>query len=316
MIFPGFLALDAIGPGDVFTTAGMISGRPYEVITTARSAEPVRSAGGLRVLPDRPMRGVRGEIDTLIVVGGPGTAQAVEDVPLIAGITSLAARARRVTSVCTGALLLARAGLLDGRRATTHWSACDELARRNPAVSVERNPIFVRDGDVWTSAGVTAGMDLALALVEDDLGRSVALETARMLVLYVQRPGGQSQFSAQLSAQFAESTPIREIQSWVVENPAGDLTVEALAGRACMSARNFSRVFGREVGMTPAAYVEAVRVERAQCDLETTRASLESIARRCGFGTPDTLRRAFHRRLGVGPSEYRARFRPALDRVA
>jgi transcriptional regulator GlxA family with amidase domain len=183
-------------------------------------------------------------------------------------------------------------------------------------IDVDHDSIFVRDGDVWTSAGVTAGMDLALAMVEEDLGRAVALQTARWLVLYVQRPGGQAQFSAQLAAQLAEHEPIREVQAWVAENADSDLSVEALAARAAMSTRNFARVFRREVGMTPAAYVEAVRVERAQRELEGTRASVDSIARRCGFGTPETMRRAFNRRLGLGPTEYRARFRPALDRAA
>jgi transcriptional regulator GlxA family with amidase domain len=183
-------------------------------------------------------------------------------------------------------------------------------------VTVEPDPIFVRDEQVWTSAGVTAGMDLALALVEDDLGRSVALETARWLVLYVKRPGGQSQFSAQLAAQLAATEPVREVQEWIQEHLGRDLSVETLAARACMSARNFARVFRGEVGMTPAAYVEAVRVERAQRELETTRTPIGSVAHRSGFGTPETMRRAFHRRLGLGPAEYRARFQPVLDRAA
>jgi transcriptional regulator GlxA family with amidase domain len=237
---------------------------------------------------------------------------AEEDEALIAWLREAAGRARRVTSVCTGAFLLARAGLLDGRRATTHWAGCEELASRYPRVQVESDPIFVRDGDVWTSAGVTSGMDLALALVEEDLGHRAALEVARWLVVFVKRPGGQAQFSAQLQAQSARREPLRELQGWIAGNLAADLTVEALAARASMSPRNFARAFRREVGMTPAAYVEAVRVEHAQLALESSGASLEEVARTCGFGTVETMRRACHRRLGVSPAEYRNRFRAAL----
>lgn len=216
---------------------------------------------------------------------------------------------RRVASVCSGAFLLAKAGLLDGRRVTTHWASCDALQRRYPAITVDPDPIFVRDGNVWTSAGVTAGIDLALALVEDDLGPETALEVARWLVLFVQRPGGQAQFSAQLGGQLAERDALRDLQRWIADNLAGDLTVPALAERVGMSPRNFARVFQREVGATPAAYVEGVRLERARLALESTPATVEEIARHCGFGTVETLRRTFARRLGVSPSEYRARFR-------
>jgi transcriptional regulator GlxA family with amidase domain len=210
--------------------------------------------------------------------------------------------------VCTGAFLLAEAGLLDGRRATTHWSACDALARRYPAVAVDRDPIYVRDGDVWSSAGITAGMDLALAMVEDDLGHEVALQTARWLVLFVQRPGGQAQFSASLAAQRAERAPLRELQAWILDHVDGDLSVPALAARAHMSPRHFARAFAKEVGVTPAAYVETVRVERARQQLERGVASLEAVAHACGFGSAEVMRRAFHRRLGVAPSTYRERF--------
>jgi transcriptional regulator GlxA family with amidase domain len=285
------------------------------VVVAAPEAGPVRASSGLSISADRAISTMRGRIDTLVVAGGVGVESARGDESLVESIRFLARRSRRVTSVCSGSFLLAKAGLLDGRRATTHWSACDLLERRHPAITVDKDAIFVRDGDIWTSAGVTAGMDLALALVEEDLGRGVALETARWLVLYVQRPGGQSQFSAQLSAQLAEHEPLRAAQAWVVEHPDEDLSVEALAARAAMSTRNFARVFRREVGMTPAAYVETVRVERAQRELESSRASIDIIARRCGFGTPETMRRAFHRRLGLGPSDYRDRFRPALERL-
>ncbi len=220
-----------------------------------------------------------------------------------------ARRSRRVTSVCTGAFLLARAGLLDGRRATTHWNACDALARHYPSIEVEPDPIFVRDGNVYTSAGVTAGIDLALALVEEDLGREAALTVARDLVLFIRRPGGQAQFSAGLAGQAASRPGVRDLQGWIADHLDHDLSVPALAERAFMSPRNFARVFAREVGVTPAAYVESLRLERARTLLETSdELQLEEVALRCGFGTVETLRRVFGRRLGVNPNAYRSRF--------
>jgi transcriptional regulator GlxA family with amidase domain len=252
---------------------------------------------------------VRGAIDTLIVTGGEGAFDASEDARVVQAVRRLAGRSRRVTSVCTGSFVLAAAGLLHGKRATTHWVACDYLARLHPEITVEPDPIFVRDGNVWTSAGVTAGMDLALALVAEDRGRDVALRVARQLVMYVQRPGGQSQFSAQLGAQFAARDPLRELQTWINEHPEADHAVERLAARVAMSPRHFARVFRGEVGCTPAQYVERVRLEVARRLLETTSLSVEEIARGCGFGTVETLRRAFARRVGATPTEYRHRFR-------
>jgi transcriptional regulator GlxA family with amidase domain len=204
--------------------------------------------------------------------------------------------------------MLARAGLLDGREATTHWSECRDLERLYPEVTVRPDPIFVRSGNVYTSAGVSAGIDLALALVEEDLGPKVARNVARWLVLFLRRPGGQSQFSAALAGQRASREPLRELQGWMVDHLDEDLSVPALAVRAYMSPRNFARAFKREVGMTPAAYVEALRVERARALLETAGESVEQVARRCGFGTVETMRRVFRRRLGVSPGDYRERF--------
>jgi transcriptional regulator GlxA family with amidase domain len=218
--------------------------------------------------------------------------------------------------VCSGAFVLAAAGLLDGRRATTHWAACARLARAHPLVTVEPDPIFVEDGNVWTSAGVTAGMDLALALVEADLGREVALLTARQLVLFVQRSGGQAQFSAQLGAQLAERDPLRELQITIADHPDGDYRVDRLASRVAMSPRHFARVFRAEVGCSPAAYVERARIEVARRMLETTALPVDGIARAAGFGTVETMRRAFARRVGASPTEYRDRFRPARVRTA
>jgi transcriptional regulator GlxA family with amidase domain len=256
----------------------------------------------------------RGEAppDTLIVAGGVGVEAALGDRALLAFLRAAAPRVRRLASVCTGAFLLAEAGLLDGRRATTHWAYCAELARRHPRVRVEPDPIYVRDGCVYTSAGVTSGMDLALALVEEDLGREAALTVARWLVLFLKRPGGQSQFSAQLAAQLAAREPIQELQAWIVENVHGDLSVAALAARAGMSPRNFARVFAREVGATPARFVETARVEAARRRLEEHGAQgVEAVAAACGFGSAETMRRAFLRRVRVSPADYRSRFQAA-----
>jgi transcriptional regulator GlxA family with amidase domain len=307
--FPGLQTLDAMGPAEVFRTATRLVRSPgYEVELVAADPGPLETST-IAIHPDRTLAECRGPIDTLIVAGGTGVVRAEHDARLIEWLSGAARRSRRVASVCTGAFLLARAGLLDGRRATTHWAGCEELARRHPLIKVERDPIFVRDGDVITSAGVTAGMDLALALVEEDLGRGPALETARWLVLFLKRPGGQAQFSAQLAAQMADREPLRELQEWIPDNLDGDLSVPALAGRACMSRRNFARAFRRETGMTPAAYVEAARVERARMALESGDLPVETIARQAGFGTVETMRRAFRRRLGVSPVDYRQRFR-------
>jgi transcriptional regulator GlxA family with amidase domain len=252
---------------------------------------------------------VHGPIDTLLVAGGAGARDASPET--VARVRRLAARADRVASVCTGAYVLAAAGLLDGRRATTHWSWCDDLQRRHPAVTVERDPIFVVDGPVRTSAGVTAGMDLALAMVEEDHGRDLALRVARQLVLFLKRPGGQSQFSAQLKVQAADREPLRALQAWIADHLAEDLSIPALARRAAMSERNFARVFAREVGATPARFVERARIEAARRRLEESSDGLDEIAAQCGFRSAEILRRAFLRVLRVAPSAYRLRFRTA-----
>ena len=305
--FPGVQPLDLIGPAEVFRSAAILEPGSYSVEAVAAKRGPVPSTS-VGLIADRAFRTCRGEIDTLIVPGGPGSRDAARDRPTVSWVNAAAARSRRVCSVCTGAFVLAEAGLLDGHNATTHWASCDRLAERYPDVTVERDPIFVRDGSIYTSAGVTAGMDLALALVEEDLGRKAALEVARWLVLFVKRPGGQSQFSTQLAAQVADREPLRDLQEWIAGNLDGDLSVPALADRAHMSERNFARAFRRELGLTPAAYVEVARVEAARIALESTGTSVDVVARQAGFGTVETMRRAFHRRLGVGPAEYRARF--------
>jgi transcriptional regulator GlxA family with amidase domain len=303
VVYPGFTALDLVGPHEVMAAAGA-----YDVVIAAHAAGPVRSARGPSIVADHSLVSVRGPIDTLIVVGGEGSREAAHDADLVAWVGRAAKRSRRVGSVCTGAFVLAAAGLLEGKRATTHWRACAALARRYPGIEVDPDPIFVRDGDTWTSAGVTAGIDLALALVADDLGREVAMQIARQFVVFAQRPGGQSQFSAQLQHQASEREPIRELCHFVAEHPDADLAVERLAARVAMSLRNFARVFRAETGVTPAAYVESVRVETARRLLETTTRSIEKIAADAGFGTVDTMRRAFIRRVGVTPTSYREHF--------
>ena len=306
---PDVQVLDVVGPMEVFAMANRFDeADAYGVELVTPSGAPVPSSCGLDLTPHASIDATRGAIDTMVVAGGPGTEAAVADDDLIRWIRAAAPRCRRVASVCSGAFLLAQAGLLDGRRATTHWGACDRLARAFPEVSVEPDPIFVRDGDVWTSAGVTAGMDLALALVEDDLGADLAREVARWLVLFVQRPGGQAQFSAQLAAQQPELRPLRDLQAWIADHLDEDLSVAALAERAGMSTRNFARAFARDVGVTPAAYVERTRVEAARRLLESTDQPVAGIARRCGFGTVETLHRAFRRSVRITPGQYRERF--------
>ena len=307
--FEGVQALDITGPSEVFSLADRAStDSTYELELIAGDGTPIRTSSGIELTPHKSLSQATERIDTLVVPGGLGTRAATADEHLINWLRRASRRSRRVTSVCTGAFLLARAGMLEGRRATTHWLACDALRRNYPSIAVEPDPIFVRDGNVYTSAGVTAGIDLALALVEEDLGSQMALAIARDLVLFIRRPGGQAQFSSGLAGQAASRPGIRELQDWIAEHLDADLSVPALAERTFMSPRNFARVFAAEVGVTPAAYIEGVRVERARALLETTVLQLEEIAQRCGFGTVETMRRAFGRRLHVSPGEYRERF--------
>jgi transcriptional regulator GlxA family with amidase domain len=321
LVYPGVQSLDVTGPLEVFAGAQLQldaqsrGGRGYRVSVLSRDGAPLATSSGLTIAPHGGLREAPAEIDTLIVAGGYGSLQAAADVELIGWLAHAARGARRTASVCTGAFLLAQAGLLDGRRATTHWASADELARRYPAVAVDPEPIFLRDGNVWTSAGVTAGMDLALAMVEEDLDREVALTIARHLVLFLRRPGNQSQFSATLATQQPRREPLREVQRHAVENPAADLSVEAMAARAHMSPRHFARSFRAEVGVTPARYVEQVRLEDARRRLEDTSDPVGAIAASCGFGTPETMRRVFLRALEVGPAEYRRRFHSATSGV-
>ncbi|HEX3847594.1 MAG TPA: DJ-1/PfpI family protein [Steroidobacteraceae bacterium] len=311
---PPAQGLDVIGPLDVFAIANRMiaasSGAPpyeIELVTSAKGLE-IATSSGVKLVAHRHYRQVRGEIDTLLIAGGPG-ARHLDDPALLEWLRKAAARARRVCSICTGARLLAAAGLLQGRRATTHWRFVDSFARSHPSVAWDPDPIWVRDGRFYTSAGISAGMDLAIALIEEDAGSAVALDVARHMVMFLRRPGSQAQFSVALAAQATERRVLQELQAWIAENLARDLGVEALAVRAAMSARNFARVFTRELGTTPARYVEQARIEAARTQLESSGDGVERIARRCGFSSAELLRRAFVRHLNVSPSRYREHFR-------
>jgi len=308
--------LDLSGPITVFDTAsnlllshGVTSERAYPHIVLGPEAGVLRTSSGVGIVADRAYAGFDGELDTLLVAGGQGSRKARHDPALIGWLRRTAPRVRRIGSICTGALVLAKAGLLDGRRATTHWAACRLLAEKHPSIEVDPDAIYVRDENVYTSAGVTAGMDLALALVEEDWGRELALMVARWLVMFVKRPGGQSQFSAHLLAQTAERPRIRSLLDWIVHHLREELTVPSLAARTAMSPRNFARVFVGETGMTPAAFVETARLDAARRMLEDSVQSVDNVAADCGFGNAERLRRSFQRNLGVSPQDYRRRFR-------
>ncbi|MHB8241097.1 MAG: GlxA family transcriptional regulator [Solirubrobacteraceae bacterium] len=314
LAFAGVQSLDVTGPLEVFAGAQDLiesTGRSdsgFDVQIVSRDGAPLATSSGMTIVPHGSIADVTAAIDTLIVPGGSGQSLAGEDHVLLDWIARASAGARRTASVCTGAFLLARAGLLDGRRASTHWAHAAKLSRQYPNVDVDPDPIFVRDGNIWSSAGVTAGMDLALALVEEDLDRDAALTLARHLVLFLRRPGSQSQFSVTLGSQQPQRESLRDIQSTVLEDVAGVHTVEAMAERAHMSPRHFARAFRLETGITPARYVERVRLEAARRHLEEGSESIAQVARACGFGTPETMRRVFLRALHVGPAEYRRRF--------
>jgi transcriptional regulator GlxA family with amidase domain len=313
LIYEGLQALDAVGPLEVFSGANELCARqgkpaPYRVEIVAPKAGPQLCESGYALVAPRAYGELRGPIDTLIVVGGNGSRVVRHDAKLRAWLKRTAKRVRRLCSVCTGALVLAEAGLLDGKRATTHWARLDHLAERHPRVHVERDPIFVRDGSVYTSAGVTAGIDLSLALVEDDVGAEAARTIARWLVVFLQRPGGQAQFSAHVAGTPPRDASFHALQAFIAEHPERDLSVPALAARMAMSSRNFARRFRDQLGVSPAQYVLRARVESARARLEQGDESIEAVAARCGFGTEETMRRSFQKLVRVAPRGYRQRF--------
>ncbi|GGS59731.1 helix-turn-helix domain-containing protein [Streptomyces parvus] len=316
MLFEGVDLLDVTGPPEVFSLARRETddAAGYEVVLAAETLEPVTTGAGVRILPDLTFEEAAGRsIDTLIVPGSVEVdserrVHAIVDPELVERVKALAARTRRTTSVCVGAHLLAAAGLLDGKRATTHWSTAQQLAADHQEIEVDADPIFIREGDVWTGAGISACLDLSLALVADDLGETIALRVARQLVMYLKRQSGQSQFSVPLE-RVSATRRIEDLRHHILRNIGRRLTVVDLAEYAHVSDRHLTRIFKTELGMTPHAYIESVRVEKARNELESSDSTLERIATVCGFGTVDTLVRAFRRRLNATPTEYRSRFR-------
>jgi transcriptional regulator GlxA family with amidase domain len=313
---PGSQILDVVGPFQIFTRAAELHASRYpqarhiysiEIVTILRRPS-VATNCGVHITAHRPYWQVRGAIDTLLITGGMAVEADQTGIGVVQWIRKRSQSVRRLGSVCTGAMLLARTGLLNGRKVTTHWKWCDILAKRYVHLQVDPDPIFIRDGNIYTSAGVTAGMDLALALVEEDHGPRLALEVARDLVLYVRRAGGQSQLSAALAMQLADRKPLRELEWWILENLKKPLNVGVLAERVAMSPRNFSRVFAKQMNITPAKFIERLRVEAAKRRLEESYSSLERVAADCGFPSAESMRKVFQRTLGTTPGKYRKRF--------
>ncbi|MFI6685865.1 GlxA family transcriptional regulator [Streptomyces sp. NPDC050485] len=316
VLFEGVDLLDVTGPPEVFSLLRRETddASGYRVVLAAETMDPVTTSAGVRILPDTTFREAHTRsIDTLLVPGAVEVddqrrVHALTDPAVVGWVRTLAGGARRVTSVCVGAHILAAAGLLDGKRATTHWSTAHQLAADHPPIEVDADPIFIRSGDVWTGAGISACLDLSLALVAEDFGELVALRVARQLVMYLKRPSGQSQFSVPLEP-VSTTRRVEDLRHHILRSIGDQLTVADLAAYAHVSERQLTRIFKAELGMPPSAYIESVRVERARHQLESTDATLERIVSICGFGTTDTLLRAFRRRLGTTPAEYRRRFR-------
>jgi transcriptional regulator GlxA family with amidase domain len=307
---PPVQILDVTGPLEVFSNAP-----GYEIQLANPGMERTLQTNRGVVLADAtPIADVQGPIDTLVIAGGPGAENGSYDANFVAWIAQAGSQARRVASICTGAFLLAEAGLLNGKQAVTHWTFCDRLAREYPKVSVRPEPIFLRDGSIYTSAGITAGIDLSLTLVEEDHGHETALRIARFLVMFLVRPGGQAQYSHMLSHQAVTSQPLRELQVWMLQHLREPLTVELLAERIGMSARHFTRVCLRETGMNPGQFVDRMRVEAAQQIIDSSSRGLKEIADSCGFQSADAMRRTFLRVLGVTAAEYASRFKSTIVR--
>ena len=319
-VYDGMVALDAVGPADVFGLANVLcrqedptAALPYDVCLVGSRKGPIRTSTGFRITADGSLLDANSAIDTLVIPGvyDLREADAMLAIPDVnAWLRRSARQSRRVASICTGAMILAKLGLLSGRRATTHWAFCEHLRANFPAVHVEPDSLWIKDGKIYTSAGITAGMDLALALVEEDLGRRFALELARLLVMFLKRPGGQSQFSSELISQLASPDRLEDLVEWIREHLDRPLAIEDLAQRSKMSARNFQRVFTRQCGMPPAKFIERLRVERARLIIEDTSLSMAEIARKSGFDSEQRMRRAFRRVLGINPADHADRVRP------
>lgn len=313
VVYDGIQALDLTGPFEVLhganaVLAGAVPARElYDLTIASLDGGTVTTESGIQ-LTAKAASAVGG-VDTLVVPGGFGAQAAALDVDLVDLVRALADRAERTVTICSGAFVGAAAGLADGRRVTTHWARAAALQRAHPDIEVDADPIYIHDGDLWSSAGVTAGIDLALALVEHDHSAEVAQVVARWLVMFLRRPGGQSQFAAPIWTDRAETPPVRAAQEMIDAEPGADHRVAVVAARVNMSERHFTRCFTDETGMSPAKYVARVRVENARRSLETSSATVDAIAARCGFGTAETMRRTFTRRLGVSPDQYRQRFR-------
>jgi transcriptional regulator GlxA family with amidase domain len=308
---PPMRTLDVFGPAEVFGDANWLRGGDpaYQVnIISACADRVVANHLGTPVHTDRTYLEYSGPVDTLLVAGCMGPRELHYETGFLEWLRLQSTRARRFGSICTGAFVLAKAGLLDGRRATTHWNWATELAQDYPQVTVDPDAIYVRDGNCYTSAGVTAGIDLCLALVEQDLGRPLALRIAQMMVVFLRRPGGQSQFSATLEAQIGENHQLGDLLAWLPDHLRQDLSVDSLARRLAMSARNFARLFRQEIGKTPGEHIEELRLEAARRQLESTSRSTDEVAAACGLASAEVLRRLFRRRLQVTPGQYRTSF--------
>jgi len=314
IIFSGCNIIDATGPAGVFGAANELAKdrgvnvQPYRIQFIGSTVGPIATSAGPSLYASKSLDPAPETIDTLICAGGVGSRSMSFDQHAVRAVAYIAFNARRIVSVCTGAFVLAASGVLDGKRAVTHWAHCDTLAKRFPDVIVEPDPIFIRDENIYTSAGITAGMDLTLALIEEDLGRAFATDVAKEMVMFLKRPGSQAQFSEHLRVQMAPDGKLKKVQQWVLDNLAKDHTVESLAERATMSPRTFYRHFKNTIGITPSKFVVDVRVDAAKRLLEESPLQVKAIAVECGFGDEERMRRTFHRRLGISPDHYRQRF--------
>lgn len=314
IIFGGCNIIDATGPAGVFGAANELAKdrginlMPYRIQFIGTTVGPIATSAGPSLYASKSIDRSADGIDTLICAGGVGTRAMSYDASAVKSVASLAGKARRVVSVCTGAFVLAASGILDGKRAVTHWAHCENLAQRFPEIQVDPDPIFVRDENIYTSAGITAGMDLTLALIEEDLGRAFATDVAKEMVMFLKRPGSQAQFSEHLRVQMAPDGNLKDVQLWVLKNLTKDHTVESLAARATMSPRSFYRHFKETTGITPSRFVSDSRVDAAKRLLEESPLQIKSIAAKCGFGDEERMRRTFHRRIGISPDDYRQRF--------